>query len=99
MRDAGPITPEYVQPLRHTAAHYEQYEREVLTMTEKMNEINEIKINALEEKELTLEESEKVAGGTPIRFRDKSRFKERSKANNTGSQASDDGSVSGSGSW
>ena len=66
-------------------------------MTENMNEMNEIKINALEEKELTLEESEKVAGGTPIRFRDKSRFKERSKANNTGSQASDDGSVSGSG--
>lgn len=34
-------------------------------MSENMNEVNEIKINALEEKELTLEESEKVAGGTP----------------------------------
>ena len=68
-------------------------------MNENMNELNEIKINVLEERELTLEESEKVAGGTPIRFRDKSRFTERSKANNTGSQASDDGSVSGSGSW
>ena len=68
-------------------------------MTENMNELNEIKINVLEERELTLEESEKVAGGTPIRFRDKSHFNKRSKANNTGSQASDDGSVSGSGSW
>ena len=47
-------------------------------MNENMNELNEIKINVLEERELTLEESEKVAGGTPIRFRDKSRFKERS---------------------
>lgn len=65
LRDAGPITPEYV----------------------------------LEERELTLEESEKVAGGTPIRRRDKSRFSKRSEANNTGSQASDGGSVSGSGSW
>ena len=33
-------------------------------MSENINEMNEIKINALEEKELTLEESEKVAGGT-----------------------------------
>lgn len=68
-------------------------------MNENMNELNEIKINVLEERELTLEESEKVAGGTLIRRRDKSRFNKRSEANNTGSQASDDGSVSGSGSW
>ena len=64
-----------------------------------MKEMNDIKIDAPEEKELTVEESEKVAGGTPIRRRDKSRFNKRSKANNTGSEASDDGSVSGSGSW
>jgi hypothetical protein len=68
-------------------------------MNENMNELNEIKINVLEERELTLEESEKVAGGTPIRLHDNSRFDKRFKANNTGSQASDDGSVSGSGSW
>lgn len=62
-----------------------------------MKEMNEI--NALEEKELTLEESEKVAGGTPIRRRDKKRFPKKSKENNTSSQGPDDGSVSGSGSW
>jgi hypothetical protein len=69
-------------------------------MTENMNEMNEIKINALEEKELTLEECEKVAGGSPTRRRGKRKnSKKEPKENNTGSQASDDGSVSGSGSW
>ena len=64
-----------------------------------MKEMNDIKIDVPEEKELTVEESEKVAGGTPIRRRDKRRFNKRSKENNSGSQAPDDGSVSGSGSW
>ena len=64
-----------------------------------MKEMNEIKINALEEKELILEECEKVAGGSPSRRRGKRRSFKKLKANNTASQAPDDGSVSGSGSW
>ena len=61
--------------------------------------MNEIKLNMLEEKELTLDECEKVAGGSPSRRRDRRRFNKKHKANNTASQAPDDGSVSGSGSW
>ena len=65
-----------------------------------MKEMNEIKLNTPEEKELTLEECEKVAGGSPSRRRGKrKRFKKNPKENNTSSQGPDDGSVSGSGSW
>ena len=52
-----------------------------------MKEMNEIKLNTPEEKELTLEECEKVAGGSPSRRRGKRKqFKKKPKENNTSSQ-------------
>ena len=58
--------------------------------------MNEIKMNEMEEMELTLVESEKVAGGVPTHWHNKWHSPKKSKEN---SQTDGDGSVSGSGSW
>ena len=62
--------------------------------------MEENKINELEERELTDEESEKVAGGkaTPTRLRS-SRVRKSKKQAAPQGETPDDGSVSGSGSW
>lgn len=62
--------------------------------------MEENKINELEERELTDEESEKVAGGVPSPTRIRSiRVKKPKKQAAPKGNTPDDGSVSGSGSW